>query len=345
MSGTEGTFPKSDDEFLWASEINSMQYKSYDAEKHTWFPVRGDIVPGSLIVNVIIAHSSSIWTGTELRTTDAGLTWAAETMCTDLSAKNIAKACDANRAYAMAWDGTTNKIRITSDSGATWADASTNPPNCSYITSMDFPTTTRAVIWGDASSGAGVWYSTDGGDNWTQATGTTNGSVVIGSMYDATNGFAVDDNDTTLYVSSDGGQTWSDSTKEAGTAGSASGIIIAISATAYIQHLGGYIWTGTTSASASQVCYFIAPDKTSNFLEITNGNIYFTANYTFGGKGIVFLYKSKDNGATWERCNLGHMYYYAVDVPITIDEYDTNKIIIPDYSGVMLIDESYGDEV
>ena len=351
MSGVEGTFPKTGGDDLYDSEINSMQYKSYDARKHTWFPIRGD---NATAVNFLaIAHSSTAFSSTDTKSADGGITWTAGSMIGTWADHTKAKACDANRTKAIAWDKNAGKIRITSDSGANWADASTAPPNLTSISQLFFPTATRAVAFGTAGAGSSVWYSTDGGDTWAQGTGLTATAVANGCMFNATNGFAQDDNDTTLYITSNGGQTWSDSGQTTGSSlGDNAGVNwYAISSTEYMFVTYGLsIFKGSTSSTGElKMIKYTQGGFISNIVKTTNGNYYFVMYDGAISADVrdtwkVFLYKSKDAGDTWEYCVLD-IFNYAVDMNVaTIDEYDTNKLLIPLFYSVLLMDETYGDE-
>ena len=76
------------------------------------------------------------------------------------------------------------------------------------------PQSVPPVIIGTQSGGTnvGIWYTTDGGDNWIQsATGPTEGIGV--TMTDAKNGYMLDGSGN-IYITPDGGINWTDTTFE-----------------------------------------------------------------------------------------------------------------------------------
>jgi len=100
----------------------------------------------------------------------------------------------------------------TADSGVTWAAASASPPNANniYVISL-FNASVGLAAGVDSTPGEGIWYTSDGGDNWTQAVSgptTTVNSIIMTS---ATVGFAVDSSNN-IWKTVDAGANWTDTT-------------------------------------------------------------------------------------------------------------------------------------
>lgn len=215
--------------------------------------------------------------------------------------------CKADRAYSIAMEVDTGDGGYTSNSGAAWSDTSTDPPNVTAIYDMSFPTTTLAVAFGNNSgAGASIWLSTDGGDNWAEASAAA-GDYSCGDMYDGTVGFAVVQGSKNVFITSDSADNWADTTRDTGSGSNADAgrdSIFALSATEWIYvDAGGDIYKGSTSANGTlKAAYGGDGGQPSRIIKTANGNLY-VALYTAKGTtqfGQVILLESIDNGDTWK---------------------------------------------
>ena len=283
----------------------------------------------------ILPFSATRWQNSISLTTDAGATNSA-----DPFPENRAAICRENKSKAISV-GTAGGIEFTTDSGATWTAASTAAANISGMRCVDFRREGRTYIAGEASSGTGLWYSTDGGDNFTQVGTPASGTFTGVSMHDDTHGLAIDTSHNIWFTVD--GTTWTDSTYNADmpsgygvpttvdievtASGANIGDFIALivyrnssgaNPSGYISGRGcsGYCTKFTGAANSTASLVHKAADHSyssaTNFYKLTGGAICYAAEYsnahessghTFGGQGV--LYVTEDVGVTWYVIPLG----------------------------------------
>jgi len=345
----EGEFPKIDGDILYGSEVNGFNAIGYKTINY----IGGDCLG-------LLAHSATTWTaynGTStLRTTDAGATWGATSAdIADMTGPGTV--CDADNTKAIICAHDSADISISSDSGDNWASASVDPANITKVWDISFPTAAVAVVACDIGASArSIFYSTDAGDNWTICTSGPAVDCMVIDMVDANDGIAIDVNDN-IWTTNDGGNNWSDSGQNSvGVTATGMSSMIALTSTTYamVNHDAKFIETGNTTSGGTQRLNItdagpaIVP---SNLIKANNGFLYFAIYYYEGATAVasnVLLYKSKDNGVTWQVIPLpllGHSDDTFITNNFTkalLQEYTTNKIILSIENQVlMLIDESW----
>lgn len=308
----------------------------------------------------ILPFSATRWQNASALTTDAGATNSANPY-----GKSYAAICRENKAKAVSWSGNGADWEYTTDSGATWNTTTTAPPNITSITCVDFRREGRIYVAGDVSATTGLWYSTDGGDNFTQVAGTFDEFVGV-SMHDDTHGIAID-NDSNIFFTVNG-TTWVDSTYQMSTpSGAPSNCDIEVTASGAAignfnalmvfrqssSSVGGgavgycskFDGTGNSVAVVSHRSAQGGYSSATNFYKLTNGSICYAAEQSnsadsagnwYGSQGV--LYVTDDSGVSWYVIPLGPTSIAnssnEPSYPVmgdNITEYDTNKILLPAY--------------
>jgi photosystem II stability/assembly factor-like uncharacterized protein len=342
----EGEFPKTDGDILYASEINAIEGNKY-------YPLSSPVPSGG---NSFIVHSSTVWglfVGTaSVRTTDAGVTWVAlSTDDTDM--RQNAHLCDADSTKAFVCDLDSNEINYTTDSGDNYTNATTSPALVTNVLTGSFPTATVAVVGCIIGSAArSIFRSTDGGDTWTICTTGPAVNTVAMDMVDGSDGIAIDTNGN-IWTTADGGDNWTDSGQNVNSTSNTSNLLALTSSTGiYVsRNPDNTLETFTTGAGGTARLHLVSLNTNgnwpSNLVKATNGNIYFV---TYIGSGdarnafSLFLYKSVDNGVTWEVATIGDagMGNYMGDNNYgesMLWEYDTNQLaLLASQNHVMTID-------
>lgn len=304
----------------------------------------------------VMACTSAIWQTNQRRTANSGDTWSASA----LIAGGTWITCDADSTSAagLATNGASGKY--TSDSWGTINTTSTPPPNPTAINDISFPTTGVAVAVGLAAANVNIWRSTDGGDNWAQASSGPSGAgaddeLFSVDMFDATYGVAVAE-DGSIWYTDDGGDNWTDSAKNFGTtnggtfvlclsaaAGTAKACIVLEGAGSKGEGttLPGNVWknadltgngTQVKQSTNDSVSYAI-----SNLAQTTNGNIYYIVNNPLHD---MMLWRSTDSGDTWQVRGIGFPGGSQVAYATSLVEYDTNKLLHSvGYGVVYVIDD------
>ena len=292
----------------------------------------------------ILAFSSTNWQSRDYDTSDGGATSSGGGYVAGRAFINRA-----DKTKATMVSGTTFEYTI--DSGSTWNAITTNPPNITSVKSVDYTHNDLICVAGEASSGAGLWYSTDDGDNFTQVSTPATGNFYGIGMHDTTHGIAISSNGSIWYTTN--GTTWTDSTHDISITSNLNVIeVIVTSSGASITDFECLILQRDTSSNSgnseigrvekydgsgnpTQVLQHNgAPQQstTTNFWKLTNGAILFIAeSHSRGSQGI--LYVTDDVGITWYQIDLGSLFggnaYDAfADLGDSLTEYDTNKILI-----------------
>jgi|TARA_R100001530_G_scaffold2717_1_gene4375 hypothetical protein len=241
---------------------------------------------------------------------------------------------------------------FSTNSGESFTAANDNPDNVSAIKDISYATGGAVVVAVGANDGAnsGIWYSSDGGDNWTQSL-TVTGAMTCVDMFSATTGFAVSNNGS-VWITVNGGEDWTDTTADVGGAGAQS--IISLSATTYVTCREGNVWTGTgegagPSGSTTQRTSLVYGGSVyiSRIIKATNGNLYFTAVADSGPAAFfgINLHKSTDSGITWSVKSImsktGSSFDHGSSFAFFgLTEYDTNKLLAVAGQTILNLDES-----
>lgn len=340
----EKEFPKVDGDIFYSSEANYFNKKIWNTLNYTG--------GGNTI---LIAHSATTWTNIDgastIRTTDTGSTWSAATT-DNANMTGVSRVCAADKTKAICCDHNSGSVYYSTDSGDNWTLATTTLPS-THVADLSFPTTGVAIAVIDISATATSTYrSTDGGDNWTVATTGSDQPMATVSMLDGTTGFSVESGGGEIWKTTDGGVNWTDTTHTVAGSNDNGSSMVTLSSTSCIilRDSGVYKYEG--SANATKKLDLKTDDAwRSNIIESTNGYQYFieyhidAANY-----GVTTtLYRSKDDGDTWQLRIIGNNSYTALtelsdeDTKSQLTEYDTDKMIaVIGGTNIILIDEADG---
>lgn len=226
------------------------------------------------------------------------ITWTSKNTNVDAQTGTLGVHCKDDKTRAVALVMSTNEDgAYTTNSGVTWGDSSTNPPNQDTIVDISYPTSSLALAGGTAASGVHMWRTTDGGDNWAQVAAVAGGGggIQCVDMLDGTSGFALDDS-TNILITGDGGDNWTDT----GQTAVSSSVIYAINATTYLLAAGNVIYKGTSSSAPVRVLTLHSSYTTpTHFIKTNSGNIYIAFITTTAVTRSIILAKSTDSGVTW----------------------------------------------
>jgi|TARA_R100000501_G_C2613884_1_gene107810 photosystem II stability/assembly factor-like uncharacterized protein len=261
----------------------------------------------------MLMFSATNWQHANKESSDGGSTWTSG----GPGSSYLGVICEADKTKAVAYTAA-GAVKITTDSGSTWTAASAAPGNLSYPIGVAFRTAGMCIMWGAASSGKGAWYSTDGGDNWTQMTDATlTATIEAMDFIDANDGIATDSSQNILWTST-GVAGWADTTHN--TVGVLGQNIRLINSGASLTDYDAIIICRDNSGG-SEVCgeaysYDGSGAPTERFpntiadgafsaqsqiLQTDDGNHYYAVSLV-GSRGHIkrFLYRSKDSGITWD---------------------------------------------
>ena len=229
----------------------------------------------------LVKFSDSIWITNVRRTTDSGATWSS------YGGSGNFIISDGTKGFYINNSG--SAPNYTTDSGATWTASTTAPANVDAIFGLAQSGDT-IVMGGTASSGDGVWYSTDGGDNWTQ--GSSGGAALYYfTMVDSTTGYATAGGN--IYKTTDSGANWTDTTH----AFSSVRYIYAIDATNVL----GLCYNGRlqkyddTAGTVTQLCYgagISGYNKVSNIVSDGTNYYWIKADYALGDASYGLIYRT-----------------------------------------------------
>jgi len=347
----EGVFPKIAGDIAFSKDVNTLR----SGWQATFYSHRG--LGTAVTSNDTLAHSATTWTrlnGTStVRTTDSGVTWVAAT--TDVANMTFGKVSEANKTISIAFTNANLNVAISSDSGDNWTQATTDPADQPYA--LSFPTATVAVLGTAKSLGArGIYFSTDGGDNWTICTTGPAVSVYAISMFNATTGFAIDAGGN-IWKTTDGGDNWTDTTHGSGAIVSGANILGDILATSASTAI-------ITSSSSPQIEIYDGTQNTLNGFSwsddaltystgvpltpiiLTNGDLitgWYRANTNEVTEYVlVKLASTTDKFGQVIRINWPTSHSWKKDttdlVQSSLQEYDTNKIMLVTNNGYQLLD-------
>ena len=302
----------------------------------------------------IVAHSAAIWsainTTNTVRSIDSGLTWvAASADTTDMTGPTAV--CEANKAYAISCSNASAGISFTTDSGDNWIAATTDPLNITNVLCIANPTTTSAVVGCDyGTAGSGVFLSTDNGVTWVESTTKIVADVEGIAMVSATHGLCIDSANN-IYYTTNGGVDWTDSTENQAIVAK-NGQLFITDNTAGIISFVVYDGVGITygkidstggagDVSPVGVASLDGADtadvQVTNFVQATNGNTYVVAAMAnavdMGGQ----LWKTMDNGATWNVSSIPSYMSTFTGTNNTLVEAGDNQLLLIGQNGKMII--------
>jgi len=351
----EYTFPKADGDILYDGDVNLIQ-KDTDWIDITFTGDNSD-------TDGLLVYSPSRWETNANITTDTGASWSAG----GWGDTRLPVHCEGTAANAIAYVQGTGQVDYTTDSGATWSSASASPSNVTSISGGSYRVSGMAVLWGVASSGKGLWYSTDQGDNWTQATDSTLTTTMLScDMKDANDGVAIDSGYKILYTTS-GMSGWTDSTDVVTTTSSTGcfNTYVINSGASQTDYDAVFVvsdddgsnsadaiiiqtWDGATTTKRYQNKNTNTRLRISNVIKTTNGNFYFAAQTndpggTNAATGRLMLYRSTDDGITWSMKSLGmasDTVSWALQVHTRLDQVGGVLYMIDAQGAILKIDES-----
>jgi len=250
------------------------------AKNNSWYK----IIYASNISYGLIKFSSTIWQSENVRTTDAGATWSG-------SGYGAGYSADTNGVNGASMDaGSPGTAKYTTDSGATWNASSTAPPNANDIAQIHMFSDTIVVAGGRATSGKWVWYSSDGGDNWSQSTTGPVDDVYAIQMASITIGYLVDQ-DGSIWKTTDGGDNWVDTTDDFSITNDRRLSITCVDTDTLLlagnSKSGLQKYVNSTNTVSTLYTASTAASAVTNWVKSTNGNYYIVLWYTGGNSGLV----------------------------------------------------------
>jgi len=286
---TEGVFPKTDGDILYASEANHFNAS-------TWYKITYDNTP----INAGLIR----WSATKFQTengdsSDSGATWTVGGY-NILGSDTIADTDGSTNGCAA--DGGAANTTITSDSGDTWT-ASTTSPSAGAMTKINAISMfgSVVVVGGDAGANESIYYSSDSGDTFTEATTGPTNEVDAIVMASATIGYAREVTGDNIWKTTDGGVNWTDTTDSSGlgTGGGARFFAIDTDTLLMMQtdrlFLRHYVNSTNTITEIYQTGLTANKSNVSNIVKATNGDYYWV--HYMGGTGtnigisILYMYR------------------------------------------------------
>ena len=253
----------------------------------------------------IIAHSSTTYSAsinnTIYVTTDSGATFTSKN--TDPTATVLLRAFkdDITKGFGLTINKTDGETVYTADSGGTWTTKTALTAAQVVPMDMSCPTANLIVVAGTESGGSGerIFRSTDQGGTWALATTSPTTDLYCVDMWDSSTGYAIDLNKN-VWKTTDGGDTWADTTHNVNTSTTTGMSMRTLSATTAIIAGSGSIDAYNNSTGVStQKFIFSSLDNTSGIIATDNYLYisYFDANVQGAG---IHVFKSDDSGATWD---------------------------------------------
>lgn len=245
-------------------------------------------IVGSYSLNYgLIKWSDTRWQSIDMTTTDGGSSWSSGGYGQHITATN-------NDVRGIAINSATpSTCTYTSNSGASWSASSVTPANATSIYCASMADNSQVgVIGGVASSGNRMWYTTNGGNNWSQASTGSTTTIMAIAMATSTIGYAVDSSKN-IWKTTDGGVNWTDTGDNAliGTTTKGIRIIIIDSDNMLITTVRSMIlckYTNSTNTVSYIINYQADTDNGgfTNFVKASNGNYYilFVTNVLSGSR-------------------------------------------------------------
>lgn len=254
-----------DGDVLYAADQNDTITRGAN---EPWYKI---LATDSDIDLCIISWSTTRFQTQDGLSTDTCATWAAGGYSTAVG-DGIAAIFGAAGVSA---DSNLARCEYTTDSGANWNGDTVGPDdgNMTDIYCMAMGSATVAVCGGDAGANKSIYYTADGGDNWTEAT-TGTAAVVPGiCMGSSTIGYAITvGND--IWKTTDSGVNWTDTTDNASCSAIAS--MYAIDTNIVLILTDYYLYHYVNSTNTVTTLYPTGDyDYISNIVKASNGNYYF----------------------------------------------------------------------
>ena len=304
----------------WGAEIllyDDLNDTIVRASNEPWYQVKYD----SYIGTRIIRFSSTIWQTSTGLTTDGGATWTN----TGITAYNLATTGSATKGMSIHINNFVGTY--TTNSGATWTTSTTPPANMDAVYSIHSFDGTNGICTGDAGSYKSMWYTSDGGNNWTAATTGSITAVTGCVMASATICYCTSGLD--IFKSTDGGINWTDTTHDAPIGwryayAIDTDTILSINFTGTLSK-----YVNSTGAVTTIVNFSTSDWVNSNIIKATNGKYYFAMNNTVSGEMNLVKYDDS-NGSVYIKsiCN-GDTNSFSGTIPYAyIIEGATNVLIL-----------------
>lgn len=318
-------------QLMYAGSYGSGVFKSTDGGS-SWHACNNGISPNnsyvtSLILDpqntqVLYAGISSLSNSGVFKSTDGGSTW--NPVNTGLSNTNITflvlDTQNTQTLYALVQG---NGLVKSTNGGGSWSSINSGLPSNVLNLAID-PVNAQTLYAGTSGS---LFKSTDGGNSWQPLNGAwASMSLAIDSsstVYAGTN--------NGVFKSTDGGASWSNTTSGQtnryirtvaidpndnrtiyAAAGTGGNLTILKSSDA------GASWIPVTSGVDTSVDIYS--------LAVTPGN-----SQTIFAGSYVGIFKSTDNGSSWNQSNRG---VYPVDLSLTVDATDQQTVYVGTYSGI-----------
>lgn len=204
--------------------------------------------------------------------------------------------------------GATNCGGYSTDQGNTWT-VFTNAPNC-----LNNPGTIAVAADGSrfvwATTGGQTFYSTDHGVSWIASTGAPASQPAVADRINPKKFYSFDQNAGTFYVSTDGGQTFTQT-----ATGLPTGSLGQISASfgaegdVWLSLKWNGLFRSTNSGATFTPVTSVQQGYSVGFGKAAPGAQY-PAVFVFGYvDNFESVYRSDDNGGTWVRvCDDAHQY-------------------------------------
>jgi hypothetical protein len=189
---------------------------------------------------------------------------------------------------------------LSSDGGMTWTAFAANPSGTvkgggTFAIAPDG----SSMVWATADTSS-VWYSANSGASWTASTGIPAQAQVVsdrvkaGVYYGFANG--------TLYMSTNGGQTWT--TEQSGMPYTGTLVILPdTQGDLWLASTSGlYNNTGSTTSPTLTAISGVSSAKYLGFGKAAPGSNFLTL-YLYGTITAQNLFRSTDGGASWTQIN------------------------------------------
>jgi len=248
--------------------------------------------------------------------------------------------CRDDRTKAIAWAGL--NLEWTDDSGSTWNADSTPAPNIAGTANdIDFNFAARAYQAGDTAGTTGLWYSVNGGDDWSQCAGGY-GSFNAVCMHDATHGLAIDDQNNIFFTAN--GTSWTDTTHQhTGTSDKYYAIHITASGAAK-EDFVAYI-VDRTEGTTGRIYYYDGSgnDATinafalsgtnptaSDFYTATNGDAFIAMSSSNESNEAINLFRLPSGETNFQTRSIISTGMKITSYGDAIVEYDTDEMLVAD---------------
>ena len=290
----------------------------------------------------LVKFSSTIWQTAAKRSTDAGANWS----WGGYNAVGTEDIAFNSGLQGIAFDRSDGSASFSVDGGS-WTISSTQPGNVSTINAGHLFSTTIGACGGTAASGNYIWYTSNGGDDWTQATTGPTTEVTAIVMASATVGYAVDLGKS-IWKTTDAGANWTDTTANLGTDTRA---IIAIDADTILASgnrlpiVMKYVNSTNTVTALGNSGISSSTNAFTNWIKSTNGN-YYTLMWIGSVNELGFFYLFKYDGTNLfakvlpqtytDNANTGWMADSVSVIPSLIEE--SNILYVNMSTNVLEID-------